>query len=108
MVEMDEAAKPKDPKKGRHTINDGWLSGNRDALLNMFAFGWPEIGWQLAAVENRHQLGIALQPLREHTNRQYIDRLLRQTSAIGNEYEISPACPPARTQRRMKMGGTRR
>lgn len=88
MEETDESDEPKAPKLGRHTIDDGWLSSNRDALLNMFAFGWPEIGSQLAAAENRDYLRLALQPLRDHANRQYVNRLLRQTSAIGNESEI--------------------
>jgi hypothetical protein len=75
-------------KRGRPTIDDGWLSGNRDALLNMFAFGWPEIGSQLAAVTNRDELRTALQPLENHNRRQYINRLLRQTTAKGNGRDI--------------------
>jgi hypothetical protein len=88
MEEMDDADEPKTPKRGRHTIDPGWLSGNRDALLNMFAFGWPEIGWQLAAAANRDALRLALQPLKDHTNRQYINRLLKETSARGDQHEI--------------------
>lgn len=75
-------------KLGRRTIEDGWLGGNRDALLNMFAFNWPEIGWQLSTAETREELRRALQPLRDRSNRQYIDRLLRQTCGRGDEHEI--------------------
>lgn len=88
MEEMDDADESNATKLGRHTIDDGWLSGNRDAILTMFAFGWPEIGWQLAAAENRGALRLALQPLGDHTNRQYINRLLKETSARGDEHEI--------------------
>jgi hypothetical protein len=75
-------------KLGRPTIDDGWLSGNRDALLNMFAFGWPEIGWQLAAATTRDALRLALQLLKDHNSRRYIDRLLRETSSRGDGREI--------------------
>jgi len=88
MKDMDDADESNATKLGRRTIRDGWLSGNRDALLNMFAFEWPEIGWQLAAPENRDALRLALQPLGDHANRQYINRLLRATSARGDEHEI--------------------
>jgi hypothetical protein len=75
-------------KLGRQTIEDGWLSSNRDALLNMLAFGWPEIGWQFGKAENREALRLALWPLRDHTNRQHIHRLLQETSAKGDDREI--------------------
>ena len=81
---------PDEPKAklGRRTIKDGWLGGNRDALLNMFTFNWPEIGWQLSTAETREELRLALQPLSNHANRQYIGRLLRETCAKGDEHEI--------------------
>jgi hypothetical protein len=88
MEDMGDADESNATKLGRHTIDDGWLSGNRDALLNMFAFGWPEIGWQLAAAENRDALRLALQPLGDHANKQYINRLLKATSARGEERDI--------------------
>jgi hypothetical protein len=88
MENMDDSDESNATKLGRHTINNGWLSGNRDAVLNMFAFGWPEIGWQLAAAENRDGLRLALQPLGDHANKQYINRLLKPTSARGDEHEI--------------------
>jgi hypothetical protein len=88
MEDMDDADEPKAPKRGRRTIDNGWLSGNRDALLNMFAFGWPEIGWDLPQAENRDALRMALQPLKDHSNKQYINRLLKETSAEGDEHEI--------------------
>lgn len=88
MEGIDDSDEPKAPKLGRHTIDDGWLSGNRDALLNMFAFGWPEVGWQLAAAEDRDALRRALLPLRDHTNRQYINRLVQETSVRGDEHDI--------------------
>ncbi len=88
MEDMDDADESNVTKLGRRTIDDGWLSGNRDAILNMFAFWWPEIGWQLAAAANRDALRLALLPLRDHTNRQYINRLIQETSARGDEHDI--------------------
>jgi hypothetical protein len=88
MEDMDDADESNATKLGRRTIEDGWLSGNRDALLNMFAFGWPEIGSQLGAAENRDAVRLALLPLRDHTNRQYINRLVQETSARGDEHDI--------------------
>lgn len=75
-------------KRGRPTIEDDWLGANRDALLNMFVFGWPEVGWNLARACTRDALRIALQPLKDHANRQYIHRLLQKTEAKGEESEI--------------------
>jgi hypothetical protein len=88
MEEMDDVDEPKELKLGRHTIGDGWLSSNRDALLNMFVFGWPEVGWQLAAADSSAALRLALQPLGNHPNKQHINRLLKATSMRGGEHEI--------------------
>jgi hypothetical protein len=88
MEDVGDADESNATKLGRHTIEDGWLGGNRDALLNMFAFEWTEIGWQLSAPENRDALRLALQPLGDHANRQYINRLLKATSARGDEHDI--------------------
>jgi hypothetical protein len=86
-TDSNGADEPK-AKLGRQTIEDGWLVSNRDAVLNMFAFNWPEIGWQLSTAETREELRLAVRPLQDYPNRQYIDRLLRQTCGRGDEHEI--------------------
>jgi hypothetical protein len=88
MAEFDENADSGTQKRGRNTISDGWLSGNRDSLLGMFGFWWPEIGYQLECASRREDIRNAFQPLKNHPSRQYIDRLLRETYASGKDTEI--------------------
>jgi len=76
------------PQVGRRTIKDGWLSANRDAILNMLCPWWPDVGWQLAKARTREELRQALQPIKDHSNRQYIDRLLRATNVTADAREI--------------------
>jgi hypothetical protein len=75
-------------KLGRRTINDGWLSANRDAILNMLCPWWPDVGWYLITARTREELRKALQPVKNHGNRQYIDRLLRATNVTADARQI--------------------
>ena len=63
-------------------------AATRDAILNMFAFWWPEIGWQLAAAANRDAFETGTPASWDHTNRQYMNRLIQETSARGDEHDI--------------------
>src|SRR2546422_2747545 len=71
------------PKLGRRTIDDGWLSANRDALVNILSSWWPDIGWQLTTAMTREGLRQALQPVKDHPDRQLLDRLLRPTNVTA-------------------------
>lgn len=73
---------------GRPTIKDGWLSSNRDAILSILCSCWPDIGWQLTKARTREELRQALQPVKDHSNRQCIDRLLRATNVTADAREI--------------------
>lgn len=75
-------------KLGRRTIKDGWLSAKRDAVLGILCPWWPDVGWQLTTARTREELRQALQPVKDHPNRQYIDRLLRETKVTAGASEI--------------------
>lgn len=68
------------PKRGRRTIEDGWLSANRDSLIELLCAWWPDIGWQLITAGTREDIRQALQPAKDHSSQKLIDRLLRPTS----------------------------
>lgn len=76
------------PNLGRRTIDDDWLSANRDSIINLLCSWWPEIGWQLTTARTREAVIEALQPVKDHPNRQLIDRLLRPTKASASAPEI--------------------
>lgn len=69
-----------EPKLGRKTIDDDRLSSNRDAILGILSPWWPQIGFELTTARTREELRHALEPVKDHANRQYIDRLLRPTN----------------------------
>jgi hypothetical protein len=75
-------------KLGRRTIEDHWLSGNRDALVNILSSWWPDIGWQLTTAKTREALRQTLEPVKDHPDRQVLDRLLRPTNATAEAREI--------------------
>jgi len=74
-----EAYEADAPKLGRRTIDDGWLSANRDALVNILSWRWTDIGWQLTTATTREELRQALQAVKDHPDRHLIARLLRPT-----------------------------
>lgn len=77
-----------EPQVGRRTIKDDWLSANRDAILNIFFAWWPAIGWELEQAKSREELRRALDPVKDHPNRQYLHRLLRPTNVSATAPEI--------------------
>ena len=68
--------KKKHTSAGRPTIDDFWLGTHRDSLVDMLSCWWGEVGWQLPRATTREELRAALEPLREHSNRHRISRLL--------------------------------
>ena len=83
-----DAYEDDEQKLGRRTIEDGWLSAKRDAVLGILCPWWPDVGWQLTTARTREELRQALQPVKDHPNRQYIDRLLRETNVTAGASEI--------------------
>ena len=74
---------------GRPTIEDQYLSGNRDALVDMLACWWAEVGWQLTrTATTREKLREALEPLKEHFHRHLLSRLLLPGSDRATADEI--------------------
>src|SRR5207253_11314709 len=57
-------------------LDDFWLGTHRDSLVDMLSCWWGEVGWQLPRATTREELRAALEPLREHSNRHRISRLL--------------------------------
>ncbi|HKI00100.1 MAG TPA: hypothetical protein VJ999_13415 [Candidatus Sulfotelmatobacter sp.] len=80
--------KTKNPSAGRPTIEDHWLSANRDSLVDMLSCWWAEVGWQLTRATTREELRAALEPLKEHSNRHLISRLLLPISDSATAEEI--------------------
>jgi hypothetical protein len=76
------------PQLGRRTVRGGQLSANRDAILGILCAWWPHIGWQLTTARAREELRQALEPVKDHPNRQYIDRLLRPTNVAASPPKI--------------------
>ncbi len=83
-----EAHEADRPKLGRHTIEDDWLSANRDSLVNILSSWWADIGWQLTTATTGEELRQALQPVKDHPDRQLIARLLRPTRVTASAREI--------------------
>jgi hypothetical protein len=67
------------PGPGRPTIDNNWLSSNRDALLGMLSSRWAQIGWQLRTAESREDLRHAFQLVRDHPAKALFARQLRPT-----------------------------
>ena len=83
-----EADETPGAKLGRRTIEDHWLSANRDALVNILSSWWPDIGWHLTSAMTREALRQALEPVKDHPDRQLLDRLLRPTNVTAEAREI--------------------
>src|SRR3989442_94383 len=80
--------KTKNTSAGRPTIDDPWLTANRNSLVDMLSCWWEEVGWQLPRATTRDELRAALEPLKEHSNRHFISRLLLPTSGSATAEQI--------------------
>jgi DNA-binding transcriptional MerR regulator len=80
--------KTKSTSAGRPTIDDDWLRANRNSLVDMLSCWWGEIGWQLTGATTREALRAALEPVREHSNKHLISRLLLPSSDSANPDQI--------------------
>lgn len=78
----------KNASSGRPTLEDHWLRANRDSLVDMLSCWWAEVGWQLTRATTREELGAALRPLKEHSNRHLISRLLLPSSDAATAEDI--------------------
>jgi hypothetical protein len=80
--------KAKNTSAGRPTIEDDWLSANRNSLVDMLSCWWGEVGWQLQPATTREALRAALDPVREHSNKHLISRLLLPSSESADPDQI--------------------
>ena len=79
----------KNTSAGRPTIEDDWLSANRNSLSWICSLAeWGEVGWQLTHATTREALRVALDPVREHSNKHLISRLLLPSSESANPEQI--------------------
>jgi hypothetical protein len=74
----------KEPGPGRPTIDNDWLSSNRDALLGMLSSRWAQIGWQLRTAGSREDLRQALHLVKDHPDKNRFARLLRPTESAAS------------------------
>jgi hypothetical protein len=72
------------PGPGRPTIDNNWLSSNRDALLGMLSSRWAQIGWQLRTAGSREDLSQAFQLVRDHPAKALFARQLRPTESAAS------------------------
>jgi hypothetical protein len=77
----------KEDGRGRPTIPDNFLVGNRNAWAWLLQESWPEIGWSLLTIRKRGQgtindIQIALTPLLEKNNGGLARSLLCKTEEI--------------------------
>ena len=81
----------KSTSAGRPTIDDDLLIAQRTAIHDMFSSWWGEVGWQLPRATTREELRAALEPLRDHPDRNRINRLLIPTAVSAEAEQIREA-----------------
>ena len=72
------------PGPGRPTIDNNWLSSNRDSLLGMLSSRWAQVGWQLRTASSREDLRQALHLIKDHPAKDLFARLLRPTESAAS------------------------
>ena len=79
--------KAKNPNAGRPTLDDPSLIAQRTVINDMFSCWWGEVGWQIVTATTREELRAALEPLKDHPDKNRINRLLLAStvSADGEE-----------------------
>jgi hypothetical protein len=80
--------KTKNTSGGRPTVDDESLSAHRDCIVEMLSSWWGELGWQLPRATTREELWAALEPVRDHSNRHRISRLLLVSSESATADQI--------------------
>jgi hypothetical protein len=73
---------------GRPTIDDGWLSANRNVFYGLLSAWWLEVGSQITTADTREKLNAALGPLKSVPDRQLLIRFLRPTQVMAEASEI--------------------
>lgn len=83
--------KAKSTSAGRPTIGDSLLTAQRTVIHDMLSCWWGEVGWQLPRATTREELRAALEPLRDHADRNRINRLLIPTAVSADAEQIREA-----------------
>ena len=73
---------------GRRTVDDPSLKLHRDRIVGMLSCWWGEVGWQLPRATTRHELQAALEPLKDHSDKYDINRLLLASTESPTAEEI--------------------
>jgi hypothetical protein len=73
---------------GRLTIDDRSLKLHRDCIGGMLSSWWGEVGWQLPRATTRNELLVALEPLKDHSDKYDINRLLLASTETATAEEI--------------------
>src|SRR5580698_1111046 len=73
---------------GRRTVDDPSLKLHRDRIVGMLSCWWGEVGWQLPRATTRTELLAALEPLKDHSDKYDINRLLLASTESAKAEEI--------------------
>jgi hypothetical protein len=73
---------------GRPTVDDPSLTLHRDRIVGMLSCWWGEVGWQLPRATTRNELLVALEPLKDHSDKYDINRLLLASTETATAEEI--------------------
>jgi hypothetical protein len=76
---------------GRPTIDVPSLTAQRTIINDMLSCWWGEVGWQLPRATTREELRAALEPLKDHADRNRINRLLIPTAVSAKAEQIREA-----------------
>jgi hypothetical protein len=83
--------KAKNPNAGRPTLDDPSLIAQRTVINDMFSCWWGEVGWQIVRATTREELRAALEPLKDHPDKNRINRLLLASTVSADGEEIREA-----------------
>jgi hypothetical protein len=73
---------------GRRTVDNPSLKLHRDRIVGMLSCWWGEVGWQLPRATTRKELLAALEPLKDHSDKYDINRLLLASTETATAEEI--------------------
>ena len=83
--------KTKSTSAGRPTIDDPLLIAQRTVVHDMLSCWWGEVGWELPRATTREGLRAAFEPLRDHADKNRINRFFIATNVSAEAEEIREA-----------------